>query len=144
MAPQPLLRSVPHFRFVLGRCRFLDLSASDVRRHDHHGVFEIHGAPLAVGQSSIVQQLQQHVEDVMVRLFDLIEQDDAIRPSPHGFGELAALLMTDVPGRRADQPRHRVLFHVLGHINPDHRLFVVKEKFRQGSGKLRLADAGGP
>ena len=34
-------------------------------------------AALAVGQAPVVEHLQQHVEDVGVRLLDLVEQDDA-------------------------------------------------------------------
>ena len=48
-----------------------------------------------------------------VRLLDLVEQHDRVRPAAHGLGELAALLVADVARRRADQPRDGVLLHVL-------------------------------
>src|SRR2546427_9021094 len=43
--------------------------------HDDDGVFEIDGASLAVGEPSVVQHLEQHVEHVVMRLFDLVKQD---------------------------------------------------------------------
>ena len=37
------------------------------------GVLEVDRAALAVGQPAVVEHLQQHVEDVRVRLLDLVE-----------------------------------------------------------------------
>ena len=66
-------------------------------------------AALGVGQPAVLEHLQQRVEDVRVRLLDLVEQHDGERLAAHLLGELAALLVADVAGRRAEQPRHRVL-----------------------------------
>lgn len=46
---------------------------ADVRGHDHDGVAEVHRAALAVGQPSVVEELQQGVEHVRMRLFDFVE-----------------------------------------------------------------------
>ena len=116
--------------------------AGDVRGHDQHDVLEAHRAALAVGQAAVVHDLQQRVEHVGVRLLDLVEQDDRVRPAAHGLGELAALLVADVAGRRADEPRHGVLLHVLRHVDADHRLLRVEHELRQRAGELGLADAG--
>ena len=56
------------------------------------------------------------------------------RPAP-------ALLEADVARRRADQPRHRVLLHVLAHVEADE---LVAELQRELLGELGLADAGRP
>ncbi len=117
-------------------------AARDVRGHDHDRVLEVDGAALAVGQAAVVHHLQQHVEDVGVRLLDLVEQHDRVRAAPHGLGQLAALLVADVAGRRADEPRHRVLLHVLGHVDADHRLLGVEHELGERPGQLGLADAG--
>ena len=37
-------------------------------------VSEIHRAALAIGEAAIVEHLEQHIEDVVVRLLDFIEQ----------------------------------------------------------------------
>ena len=73
------------------------------------GVLEIDRAALAVGQPAVIENLQQHVEDIVVRLLDLIEQNDAIGTAAHGFGQLTAFLVADISRRRADQPSDRVL-----------------------------------
>ena len=66
----------------------------------------------------------------------------AVRPPAHRFGELAGLLVADVAGRRADQPRHGVLLLVLRHVDPDHRVLVVEQELGERAGQLGLADAG--
>ena len=76
-----------------------------------------------------------------MRLLDLVEQHDAVGMRAHGVHEQAALLEADVAGRRADQPRHRVLLHVLAHVEADE---LVAEEERELLGQLRLADAGRP
>ena len=58
--------------------------------------------PWPVGQTAVVEQLEEHVEDVGVRLLDLVEENHAVGLAAHGLGELAALLVAHVPGRRAD------------------------------------------
>ena len=80
---------------------------ADVRGHDHHRVAEVDRAALAVGQPAVVEDLQQHVEHLGVRLLDLVEEDDRVRPPPHRLGQLAALLVADVARaarRRAARP----------------------------------------
>ena len=101
-------------------------AARDVRGHDQHGVLEVDRAALAVGQAPVVHHLQQDVEDVVVGLLDLVEQDDRVRAPAHGLGELAALLVADVAGRRADEPRDGVLLHVLRHVDADHRVLASR------------------
>ena len=53
--------------------------AGEVRRHDEDRVPEVHGAALAVCQTPIVEDLQQDVEDVLVRLLDLVEEQHGVR-----------------------------------------------------------------
>ena len=65
-----------------------------------------------------------------------------VRPAAHGLGELPALLVADVAGRRADEPRDRVALLVLGHVEPDHRALVVEHELRERARELGLADAG--
>ena len=64
----------------------------------------------------------------------------AVRMLGHRFGELAALVEADVARRRADQARHRVPLHVLGHVE-------AKQLDAEAVGELArdfgLADAGG-
>ncbi len=110
---------------------------AEVARHDHDGVGEVDRAPLTVGEPAVVHELQQDVEHVRVRLLDLVEQDHRVRPAPDRFGELSAFLVPDIARRRADEPRHGVLLHVLRHVDTHHRPFVVEEELRQGPPRAR-------
>ena len=107
-----------------------------------HDVLEVDDAALRVGQAAVFEHLQQQVEHVGMRLLDLVEQHDRIRTAPHGFGQLAALFVADVSRRCADQPRDRVLLHVLRHVDADHRLGVVEQVLGQRARDFGLADAG--
>jgi hypothetical protein len=75
-----------------------------VGRHDDDHVAEIGLAPVVVGQRPVVHHLQQDVEDVRVRLLDLVEQQHAVRLLGERLGQQAALVEADVARRRADQP----------------------------------------
>src|SRR5215210_293568 len=120
-----------------------DLRRAHVRGHDHDRVAEVHRAPLGAREASVLEDLEQDVEHVRVRLLDLVEQEHAVRLAPHGLGELAALVVSDVAGRGADQPRHGMLLHVLGHVDADHRLFVAEQELGERAGELGLPDARG-
>ena len=100
--------------------------------------------PVAVGEPAVVEQLEQDVEHVAVRLLDLVEQHDRVRAAPDRLGQLAALLVPDVAGRRADQARHRVPLLVLAHVDPHHRALVVEQVLGERARELGLAHAGRP
>ena len=99
---------------------------------------------MAVGQPSVLQNLQQDVEHVGVGLLDLVEEDHPVGTPPHRLGQLAALVVADVARWRADQPGHGVFLHVFGHVDAHHVAFVIEEELGQGLAQLGLAHAGGP
>ena len=148
LGPEALLHDLHHralhLRVVLLARVLLDDLRAEVGRHDDHGVAEVDRAPLAVGETPVVEHLQQHVEHVRMRLLNLIQQDDRIGPPAHRFGEVAALLVADVAGRRADQARHGVLLHELRHVDADHGVLGVEEELGERLAQLRLADARRP
>ena len=49
-------------------------------------------------------------------LLDLIEEHHRERLAAHLLGQLTALVVTHVPGRRTEESRHGVLLLVFGHI----------------------------
>ena len=75
-------------------------------------------------------------------LFNFVEQYDGIGLAPYRLGELSALVVTDISGRRADEPRNGILFHVFAHVDTDHILFVVEQSPRERFCELRLTHAG--
>src|SRR5436190_6787283 len=123
-----LLRGLVEVGIGLQALGLQELGA-DIRRHDDDGVLEIDHAPFAVSQAAIVHDLQQHVEDVRMRLLDFVKQDDRIGTTTDLLRELSTLFVADVSRRRADQSSHRVLLHVFGHIYPKQGVLVVEQEF---------------
>ena len=95
-----------------------------------------------VSQSTIFQNLQQRIEDIRVCLFDLVEQHDGERLAADLLSELTALFVTDVAGRRTEEPRNSVLLAELTHVEADQRVFFAEEELSQSLGKLRLTNTG--
>ena len=117
------------------------LARAGVRGHDEHDLAEVRLAPRVVGERRVVHHLQEDVEEVRVRLLDLVEEHDARRLAAHRVDQQAPLLEADVPRRRADEARHRVLLHELAHVEA---VEVAAELPRELARQLRLADAGRP
>ena len=114
-----------------------------VGRQDQDGVLEVDDSSLAVGQTSVIEHLQQDVEDLWMRLLDLVQQDDRVRTAPHGFGELSALFISDVSRRRTDEPGDGVLLAVLAHVDAHHGVRIVEQEVRECLRQFGFADAGG-
>ena len=83
--------------------RIQEMLAAQVAGHDHDGVLEVDRPSLGVGQPAVVEQLEQDVEHLRVRLLDLVEEDDRVGPAADGLGQLAGLVVADIAWRRADQ-----------------------------------------
>ena len=86
---------------------------ADVGGHEDQRVLEVDLVAVGVGEHAVLEDLQQQVGDVGVRLLDLVEQDQRVGLAADALGELAALLVADVARRRADQLGDGVLLHVL-------------------------------
>ena len=99
---------------------------ADIAGHDDDRVGEIDCPPLAIGQAAVVEYLQKYIEDVGVSLLDFVKQHHAVGAAAHRFGELAALVVTDVAWRRTNQAGHGVALHIFTHIDADHSVFVVE------------------
>ena len=91
----------------------------------------------------VVHDLQQYAPDVLVRLFDLVEQHHRPGLTAHLFGELAAVLVADVARGRADELAYGVLFHVFGHIQSYHSVGLAVNGLGKRAAQLRLAHARG-
>src|SRR5437660_773812 len=118
----------------------LQVAGANVGSHDDDGVLEVHRVAETVGELAIFKDLQQDVEDIRVRLFDFVQQDDRIRCALHALSQLAALFVANVSRRRADQLRDRVLLHELGHVEANQRLLAAKHELCQRARDFRFAD----
>ena len=53
---------------------FLNEARADVRSHDDDRVLEIDGVAQRIRQNAVLKNLQQDIENVRMRLFDLVKQ----------------------------------------------------------------------
>src|SRR5579885_1391030 len=119
----------------------LQVPRAEVGSHDDDGIAEIHRIAESVRQLAVFKNLQQDIENVRMRLFDLIQQDDRIRRAANTLRQLAALFVAHVSRRRANELRNGVLLHEFGHVEAHQRLFRAEEEFREAARHFRLADA---
>src|SRR3712207_6130333 len=101
-----------------------------VGREDQDRVLEVHDPALTIGEPAVLENLQQRVEHICVRLLDLVEENHRERLPPHLLGELSTLVVTDVTGRRTDQSRHGELVVELTHVDLDQRVVLTEEELR--------------
>ena len=98
---------------------------------------------LIVGETSVVEDLEEDVEDVAMRLFDFVEEDDGEGLATDRFRQHAPFFIADISWRGPDEARYGVFFHELAHVDAHDRAFVVEERFRKRLAQLRLTDSGG-
>ena len=122
--------------------RIPDRLRARVGRHDQDRVPEVHLPPVRIRNMSLVEHLQQDIEDVRMRLLDLVEQYHAVRMAPHLLGELTALVIAHIAGRRAHQPGYIELLHILRHVDADDGILGAEDNVGKRLGQLRLSDAG--
>src|ERR1019366_8120115 len=125
------LHLAPHHVLDFGRGRliklrleahagtFLQMPRADVRGHDDDGILEVHRIAQAIGELTIFKHLQQDVEQVRMRLLHFIEQHHGVGRALHALGQLAALFVADIAGRRSDQLRYGMFLHELRHVEAD-------------------------
>ena len=116
--------------------------SAEVRGHDDDRVLEVHGAALSIGQTPVIEHLQQCVEEIRVGLLNLVEQDHLIGATANSFGQRAAFIIADIAGRRANQAGNRVLLGIFRHVEPQDGRVVLEHEFGEGLCQLCLADAG--
>ena len=115
---------------------------ADIGGHDQDRIFKVYGTALGVGDTAVIEYLQQNVEDVRMRFLDLIEQNNRIWFSAHCLGQLAALLVAYISRRRSDQTGDGVFLHVFTHIDSNHVVLIIKQLFCQRFRKLCFTDTG--
>ena len=104
----------------------LNVLRTQIGGHDDHCIAEIDRTTLSIGQTTIVEHLQQHVEDIRVGFFHLIQQDHAVGLATNRFGQVATLLIANIAGRRTDETCHRVFFHELAHVDTNQVLVRIE------------------
>src|SRR6266487_972916 len=123
---------------------FIQQGSTNIRCHNDDSVAEVYRAALGVCQFAIFQDLQQHVEDIRVSLFDFVEQNDAVGFATYCLSELAALFIADISWRGANQASCRMAFHKFRHVDFDQGIFAPKHEFGKRFSKLGLTDTCWP
>ena len=121
--------------------QLLNRLATDIGGHDDDRVCEVYRASLAVGQTTVIKQLQENVEDVSMSFFDFVQQNHAVRIAAHGFRQSAAFFVSHITRRRADQASHAVSFHEFAHIDANHVALIIEHEMSQRLAEFCLADA---
>ena len=119
---------------------FKDHRTGQVAGHHHHGVAEINGPSLGIGEAAIVENLQQQIEHIRVSLFHLIQQQHGVGAPTHRLGELSPFLVSDIARWCTDQTRGGVALHELAHVEAHQRLLLIEQGGGQRFGQLRFAD----
>ena len=118
---------------------FLHFRRAGIGGHDQHDIAEIDLLAVVVGQLAVVHDLQQQVEDIRMRLLDLVEQQHGVRVLVHVVRQQPALVEADIARRRTDQAADGVALHVFRHVEAVQRqTHGISELLR----RLRLADTG--
>src|SRR6185295_11657553 len=121
---------------------FLKTVCAQIRSHNHDRIREIDLLAAAVGYPALIERLEEQVEQIRRRLFDLVKQQHRVWIVAETFRENAATLTADYSARHADELLDgdgAVL--VLGHVDAHHLVVVPEHEFSDRLGKLGLADA---
>ncbi|GER30715.1 63 kDa protein [Striga asiatica] len=70
--------------------------------------------------------------------------NNRIRPPPNSLRQLSAFFVPDIARRRPNEPRDRVLLHVLTHVDPHESLLRVEHVRGKGLGQLGFPNPSGP
>ena len=133
----------PRRRFRIGD-QLHHLIGAGIGGENDDVVFEVDFAAFAVFHLPLVEDLEEELEHVGMRLLHFIEQHARIGPPADRLRQHAAFAVAHVSGRRALQRRHRMRFLELRHVDGDQVVLAAVEQVGQRQRGLRLAHAAGP
>src|SRR5439155_24670246 len=75
--------NLPFRQFLVGGLEtqvgaLLEIARADIGSHNNDSILEINGVPQSVRQLAVLKDLQKNIENIGMRLFDLIQQDHAV------------------------------------------------------------------
>ena len=108
-----------------------------VGSHDEDYIAEIDLLAVVIRQLPVIHHLQQDVEEIRVRLLDLVKKQNAMRMLIDAVRQQTALIEPYIARRCANETRYRVALHVLGHIEAEH---LDTQNRRELTCNLGLAD----
>ena len=131
--------------------------------HNDNGVFEIDDIAQRVGQTAVIEYLEEECGELLASLLDFIDEDDRERLASDPFCEYSALIVSDIAGRSTcchtkndvssnssffsgqrsltNEPRDRMLLRILACVDAADASFVREQLFRQRLCELSFARA---
>ena len=97
---------------------------------------------MRVGQSPLLEKLQEERHDLRMGLVDLVKQKKLVRLAAKRLGKLSAVLVSRISGRSADKLRNRMLLLKFAHVEGDHPLFAAEQERCKPLGRLGFSGAG--
>ena len=92
---------------------------AQIGSEDDHRLPEADCLPGTVGQLSLLQNLQQHIEHIGMSLFHLIQQHHRAGTCLDPLGKLTSLSVAHIARRRTDEPGYRMFLQIFAHIQTD-------------------------
>ena len=77
------------------------ISGSCVRCHDEYDIAEVYFSAFIVRDDGVVHYLEKEIVYVLMRLLDLVKEENAVWVLPDGLCEDTTVVITDIAGRGA-------------------------------------------
>src|SRR5436190_10546012 len=110
---------------------------------DDNGVFEIDVTAFGVLHPAFVEDLKEDFVDVVMRLFNFVEEHDAVGMAADSLREDAALAIANVTRRRTFEGADGMGFLEFAHVDRNHVLPAPVERFRERERGLSFTGAAG-
>ena len=122
----------------------LHLICTEIASKDDDRVTEAHNTASRVSQCAIFKELQQHLEDIGVSLFDFIKQHHTIGLTPHLICQFAAIVVAYIASRRTNKPARGMLLAKLAHIDLNQCVIRAKHLTGKHARQLGLTNTSWP
>ena len=117
----------PSLRLDGAFAHVIEERCTKVARHDDDRVAEVDNTALAIGQPTIVGDLEEELVELPRGLLDFVDENDRVRLPTDVLCELATLVVADVARRSTNDTSDRVLLRVLGTVDTNHRLGGIEK-----------------
>src|SRR4029077_8611853 len=124
--------------------KVFQLAGADIGSHNDEGILKVHLAAKADGKLSIIQYLQDDIENVRVGFFNLIKQYYRVWLTAYLLSKLSAFFISHISGRSANKAAEGEFFHILTHIHAYKRIIAVEHIAGKRAGKFGFTNTCRP
>ena len=107
----------------------VEVRRTKIRRHNDNRVPEVNDTALTVGQTTVIEDLQEELDELAGRFLDFVDEDmyNTVRLAADVFSELPSAVVADVARRSTDGSRDRMLLRILGPVDTNHGIWRVEQ-----------------